>query len=72
MPVYIYALMNALLALAVIGAVAGLLVWSILTQHRDVGCASVRLRRRRQRIAVSLPALPGVEPERPAQEIVLG
>jgi hypothetical protein len=27
-------------------AIAGLLVWSICTQHRDYGCAAVRIRRR--------------------------
>jgi hypothetical protein len=72
MPVYVYALMNALLGLGVLGAVVGLLTWSILTQHRQPGCASVRLRRRRPRIAGSVPPLARVEAERPAQKIALG
>jgi hypothetical protein len=29
-------------------AIGGLLVWSICTQHRDYGCADLRIRRRLQ------------------------
>ncbi len=45
----------ALMAL-ICAAIVGLLVWSIYTQHRDYGCAELRIRRRLQ-ISVRLVPL---------------
>jgi hypothetical protein len=68
MSVFVFALVNAALALLVVGAVVGLLLWSVLTQHRDHGCHEVRLARRR--LALRRKRL-APELERPAQELVL-
>ena len=46
MPVYVYALVNAALAILVVGGIVALELWGIATQHRDPGCAEVRLPRR--------------------------
>jgi hypothetical protein len=72
MPEYVYVIINAVLALTVLGGVIGLLVWSVATQHRHAGCEDVRLRLRRRRISVSLAPLPPLQDERAAQEVVLG
>ncbi len=67
MSLYVISLINAGLATLVLGAIVGLLHWSVVTQHRDHGCGEVRLARRRparRRLAREL--------ERPAQEVVLG
>ncbi len=70
MPVYVFALLNLLLAMLVVGGIAGLLLWSVATQHRDHGCHEVRLPRPR-RISPRR-ALVTTELEGPAQEVVLG
>lgn len=78
MPVYVYALINAILVLLVGGAVIGLQLWSILTQHRDPGCENVRLRLRRIRISVRLtplervPTAPLSDTERGPHEVLVG
>lgn len=70
MPVYVYAIINAVLALMVLGGIVGPLVWAIATQHRHPGCEAVRLRVRRLRISISFAPLREVE--RPAEEVALG
>ena len=70
MSVYLFALVNAVLAAVVIGGIVGLLLWSLVTQHRDHGCQAVRLRHpflplRRTRLAAR-------ELEGAPQEVVLG
>jgi len=68
MPVYVYVIVNAVLALLVVGGIAGLQLWSILTQHRDSGCEDVRLRLPRLRISVSVSRpQPAAAPLRPEQ-----
>ena len=42
-----YGLANLVLAALVVGAIVGLLVWAVLTQHHDHKCEDVRLKRRR-------------------------
>lgn len=71
MPVYAYLIVNAVLAAVVLGALVGLHYWAIVTQHRDPGCADVRLRRLRLP-AVAAPApRSAVEPELAPHEIAL-
>jgi hypothetical protein len=43
----LYVVLNAVLAIAVVGGVVGLLTWSVLTQHRQPRCEAVRVTRRR-------------------------
>jgi hypothetical protein len=68
MPVYVFAIINAVLAVLVVGTIAGFLAWSIATQHRHHGCEDIRLARRRR----TSRRRSARELERPAQEIVLG
>jgi hypothetical protein len=69
MSVFVFALVNAALAAVVVGGIVGMMLWSVVTQHRDHGCQQVRLMRRRS----SLSRKPLAGPiERPAQELVLG
>jgi hypothetical protein len=68
MPVYVYVIINAALALLVVGVIVGLLSWSIATQHRQPGCEAVRLRLRRLRITISLAPLGSPEPTSSAQK----
>jgi hypothetical protein len=42
-----YVFANLVLAALVVGAIVGLLVWALLTQHHDDKCEDVRLKRRR-------------------------
>jgi hypothetical protein len=49
-----YVMANIVLAALVVGVIVGLLVWSVLTQHRHPGCEDVRIRRRRLQISVRL------------------
>lgn len=72
MPVYVYALINAVLATAVLVVIVGLLVWSIATQHRHPGSATVRLHRPRLRINGNSRRLGRDQTQRPAEEVVLG
>ncbi len=74
MPVYVFAIVNAVLAALVVGAIVGMLVWSMLTQHRDPGCAEVRLRLRPRRPQTRVKPLDlGARRfERSEQETVLG
>ena len=72
MSVTAYALINAFLATLVVAGIVGLLLWALVTQHRDPGCSEVRLRRRSGRRAVLRPELTRPQLERPAQEGVLG
>jgi hypothetical protein len=64
-----FIVINALLAAFVVGSVAGLLLWAIVTQHRDPACTQIRLLR--GRLAARRTRL-GRQVERPAQEVVLG
>lgn len=66
MPVYTYIIINAILATAVVGGIVGLLLWSLRTQHRDPGCAHLRLRRHRLSIRVSFVPLELPSPVRDA------
>jgi hypothetical protein len=72
MPVYVYALINASLAMLVLAAIVGVLVWSVATQHRHAGCENVRLRRPRLRIRPKLSALGSDQTQRPPEKVVLG
>jgi len=54
MPLYVVVIANLVLCALVVGAIVGLLSWSVLTQHRDPHCRDVRLRRRGLRITVRL------------------
>ena len=55
-----YVILNVVLDCLVVAGVVGLLMWSVITQHRDPGCEGVRLplrlRRRGLRISVRLGA----------------
>lgn len=53
MPWYFIALSSVFATLVVV-AICGSLMWAVLTQHRDPGCAEVRLRRHRLRISIGL------------------
>lgn len=46
--------LNIILMVMVSAAISGLLLWSILTQHRDPGCAHLRVIHRRVHISVRL------------------
>lgn len=54
MPVYVYVVLNVVLSLGVVGAIFGLQLWSILTQHRDLGGGENRLHRRGRHTAIKL------------------
>lgn len=74
MPVYVYAIVNAVLAASILAGIVGLLVWSVLTQHRQPGCEDIRLRLGRPRAAVRRRQprpLATEDAELPAQELVL-
>lgn len=49
----LYVVLNAVLAIAVVGGVVGLLTWSVLTQHRQPKCEDVRVTRRWARFNVA-------------------
>ncbi|MEO8967058.1 MAG: hypothetical protein ABI355_05595 [Solirubrobacteraceae bacterium] len=60
----VYATTNAVLAFLVLAGIIGLLLWSVLTQHRHPGCEDIRLRRRqRQPIATEPASLGWTNPE---------
>jgi len=40
--------LDVVLMVAIAAAISGLLAWAICTQHRDPGCAHLRIRRRLQ------------------------
>lgn len=63
MPVSVYAIVNAVLAFQVLAGIIGLLLWSVLTQHRHPGREAVRLRPRRQHIATEAASLGWAIPE---------
>ena len=78
MPVYTYVIINAVLVLLIGGAVVGIQLWSIVTQHRDLGCENVRLRLPRIRVSVSLARAERISPQSAVDaelippEVVLG
>jgi hypothetical protein len=49
--------LNIILMVVVSAAILGLLLWSILTQHRDPGCEHLRVVHRRVHISVRLVPL---------------
>ena len=58
----LYVALNAVLAGAVVGAVVGLLTWSVFTQHRDFACEKLRVIRWRVRFSVERAASDQPEP----------
>jgi hypothetical protein len=50
---------NIILMVLVSAAIFGLLLWSVLTQHRDPGCEHLRIVRRRLQISVRFVPLNG-------------
>jgi hypothetical protein len=50
--------LNIILMALISAAIVGLLVWSVVTQHRDSGCEHLRFSRR-LRISVSFVPLDG-------------
>lgn len=49
--------LNIILMVLVSAAIVGLLLWSVLTQHRDPRCEHLRVVHRRVRISVRLVPL---------------
>lgn len=59
--------LNIALMVLVSVAIVGLLLWSVLTQHRDPGCGHLRVVARRPQISVRFVPLGGpVERSNPA------